>query len=75
MLGIEIDPGYIATRERAEADLAKRRQATKAERKSIQNEHWHPYTDVLSAYLAGDFAALHDLEMREQYGDDWDQCD
>jgi hypothetical protein len=48
-------------------------QARKEQRKSLQNQHWHPFTDAHSAYLAGDFAALHDLEMREMYGDDWEQ--
>lgn len=46
----------------------------KAERQARQNEHWHPFTDAYSAYLAEDFPALHDLQMREQYGDDWENC-
>lgn len=41
------------------------------EQKARGNEHWHPYTDALSAFLAEDYAAVHDLEMREQFGDDW----
>ena len=41
------------------------------EQKARGNEQWHPYTDALSAFLAEDYAAVHDLEMREQFGDDW----
>ena len=42
-------------------------------RLSLKNQHWHPFTDQQSAYFAGDFAALHDLQMREKYGDEWEQ--
>lgn len=73
LLGIAVDPAYIAQRERTEAEFAKQRQTRKEERKSLQNLHWHPFTDAYSAYLAGDFAALHDLQMREEYGDEWEQ--
>lgn len=72
LLGIRIDPAYIAMRERTDADLMKRRMAKKDERVSLQDSHWHPFTDAHSAYLSGDFAALHDLEMRSQYGDEWE---
>jgi len=41
------------------------------EQKARGNEHWHPYTDALSAFLAEDYAAVHDLEMTEQFGADW----
>jgi hypothetical protein len=41
------------------------------EQKARGNEHWYPYTDALSAFLAEDYAAVHDLEMREQFGNDW----
>ena len=74
LLGHKIDPEYLASREREEAALVKQRQAKKAERQARQNEHWHPFTDAYSAYLAEDFPALHDLQMREQYGDDWENC-
>ena len=73
LLGIAVDPAYIAQRERTEAELTKQRQTRKEERKAVQNLHWHPFTDAYSAYLAGDFAALHDLQMREEYGDEWEQ--
>ncbi len=73
MLGVRIDPSYIATRESMDAELRRQRQAKREERKSLQNQHWHPYTDQQSAYLSGDFAALHELQMREEYGDEWEQ--
>jgi hypothetical protein len=73
LLGIAVDPDYIAQRERTEAELTKQRQTRKEERKSLQNQHWHPFTDAYSAYLAGDFAALHDVQMREEHGDEWEQ--
>lgn len=73
LIGIRIDPAYLAKRERTEAELTKQRQTRKEERKAVQNLHWHPFTDAYSAYLAGDFAALHDLQMREEYGDEWEQ--
>jgi hypothetical protein len=73
LLGCGIDPDHIAARERSEAELVRHRKAKKEERKSAKNQHWHPYTDTYSAYLAGDFEALYDLEMREEYGDNWEQ--
>jgi hypothetical protein len=71
LLGHEIDPEYLAARDLAEKLLAKQRRAKKARRMELRNEHWHPFTDAYSAYLAEDYAAMHDLEMRERYGDDW----
>jgi len=41
------------------------------EQKARGNEHWYPYTDALSAFLAEDYAAMYDLEMTEQFGADW----
>lgn len=73
LLGITIDPAYISQRERTEAEMQRQRQAKKEERESVQNQHWHPFTDAYSAYLAGDFAALHDLQMREEHGEEWEQ--
>lgn len=35
------------------------------------NQHWHPFTDTFSAFLAGDFEALHELEMREAHGEEY----
>ena len=41
------------------------------EQKARGNEHWYPYTDAFTAFLAEDYAAMYDLEMTEQFGDDW----
>ena len=41
------------------------------EQKAEGNEHWHPYMDAFTAFLAEDYAAVYDLEMGEQFGDDW----
>lgn len=54
-------------RKRKPSSMQKHRNEQKAE----GNEHWHPYTDAFTAFLAEDYAAVHDLEMREQFGDDW----
>lgn len=72
-LGIQIDPAYIAMRERTDAEHARQREARKEKRNAMRNQHWHPYTDTFSAYLAGDYPALYDLEMREMYGEDWEK--
>ena len=72
LLGIAVDPAYIAQRERTEAELAKQCQTRREERKSLENQHWHPFTDAYSANLAGDLAALHDLQMREECGEEWE---
>ena len=65
MLGVRLDAQYLATREASEAGLVRKRKERKQEREMIEAAHWHPYTDPFSAYLAGDFAALHDLEQSE----------
>ena len=72
LLGVGIDPAYIANRERTEVELTKQRQTRKEERKSLHNLHWHPFTDAYSAFLAGDFAAMHELQMQDEYGDQWE---
>lgn len=51
----------------------RQRKTKKKDRKALQNQHWHPFTDPFSAYLAGDFAAMYDLQMREDYGDEWEE--
>lgn len=71
MLGIQIDPDYLARRALTDEAKAKRRKLKKQEAKAqLAPEHWHPYTDVFSAYLAGDFEAVHDLEMRSISSED-----
>ena len=69
ILGVKIDAGYLATRGATEAELVRKRAERKQEREAQETDHWHPYTDPFSAYLAGDFAALHDLESQTDAGD------
>ncbi|MEO1617577.1 MAG: hypothetical protein AAFV88_17120 [Planctomycetota bacterium] len=72
MLGVKIDAKYLATREANEAELVRKRKERKREREELEREtaQSHPYTDSSSAYLAGDFAALHDLEQRSANTED-----
>ncbi len=78
LLGISIDSAYLAKRERSEAEIKSHRQARKEEDKSHldqhrqPNQHWHPFTDTFSAFLAGDFEALHELEMRQADGEEYE---
>ena len=81
-LGVKLDPGYLDRREKTEAALSRKRQerrekqvAEQRDRENQAKQHWHPYTNTFDAYLAGDFAALHDLELREaaQYDAGFDQ--
>lgn len=65
MLGVKLDPAYLAQRERTEAEQSRKRIERKQKQEADADQHWHPYTDSLSAYLAGDFEALHDLELRQ----------
>lgn len=70
MLGAKTDAEYLATREANEAELVRKRKERKQQRETVENAHWHPYTDSFSAYLVGDFAALHDLELRQANAED-----
>ncbi|MFN3194274.1 MAG: hypothetical protein ACE361_27450 [Aureliella sp.] len=70
ILGVKVDAGYLATREATEAELVRKRVERKQEREAHETDHWHPYTDPFSAYLAGDFAALHDLEQGQTVAGD-----
>jgi hypothetical protein len=63
MLGAKLDPAYLAQRDKAET--IQKRQAKKQQAEAAKNEHWHPYTDMLSAYRDGAFEALHDLQLRQ----------
>lgn len=73
VVDVVIETVCIATRKRTLLKPKKRRQTKKQKQKTFPNQHWHPFTDAYSAYLAGDYPALHDLEMRAMYGDDWEQ--
>ncbi|MCR9209722.1 MAG: hypothetical protein NXI28_15935 [bacterium] len=68
-LGVTIDPEYLAKRETDEANEIRRRTERKQQRELNENAHWHPYIDQVPAFLAGDFAALHDLQQMEARGD------
>jgi hypothetical protein len=70
ILGISIDPAYLEQRKRTEAEVVKRRKAKKEDHESLKNQHWHSFTDSFDAYLAEDFSALHEIEMRQQFDDD-----
>jgi hypothetical protein len=63
MLGVKIDPSYLSMRERTEAEKTRQNSERKQRQDAEHNAHWHPYTDPYAAYLAGDFAALHDFEQ------------
>jgi hypothetical protein len=62
ILGIKIDTAYLAQRETTEAATIKHRKNAKLQSTVTQIEHWHPFTSPLDAYLAGDYAAVYDLE-------------
>ena len=65
MLGRPLDADYLKQRERTEAEAIRRRKAQKEAVEAMRNQHWHPYTDAFSAYLAEDFAAMHDIESSQ----------
>ena len=64
MLGLKIDPAYLAMRERTEAEEARQNRERSQRQEAEEDSHWHPYTDPFTAYLAGDLAALYELEQR-----------
>ena len=61
----KLDPAYLAQRERTEAEQSRKRSERKQKQQADADQHWHPYTDPLLAYIAGEFEALHDLELRQ----------
>lgn len=64
-LGVKIDPAYVDQRERAEVALVQKRLERKQTQQANAEQPWHPYSDPFAAFLADDFAALHDLEERQ----------
>ena len=70
MLGLKIDPAYLAMREGTEAEKARQNRERTQLIEAEEDAHWHPYTDPFTAYLAGDLAALHDLEQRGPANED-----
>jgi hypothetical protein len=70
MLGVKLDPAYLAQRAKAEAEAIQKRLEKKQQAEAANNEHWHPYTDMLSAYLDGSYESLHDLQLRQMADED-----
>ena len=70
LVGCGGSTAYLARRESTEAALSRMRQARREQQAADLLEqqrllqHWHPYTSVAEAYMAGDFSAVHDLEER-----------
>lgn len=75
MLGVKLDPAYLAQRERTEAEQSRKRMERKQKQQADSDQHWHPNTDPFAAYLAGGFEALHDLELRQASIDEEGRCD
>jgi len=70
MLGVKVDPAYLALRETTEAEKRRQHIERKQQQETRENSQWNPYTDPFAAYLASDFASLHDLEQRSGVNDD-----
>jgi hypothetical protein len=64
-LGVKIDPADVDQRKRAEAVLVQERMERKHTQQANAELPWHLYSDPFAAFLADDFAALHDLEERQ----------
>ena len=75
MLGAKLDPAYLAQRERTEAEQSRKRMERKQKQQAETDQHWHPYTDSFAAHLAGDFEAMHDLELRQASIDEAERSD
>ena len=64
-LGVQLDPDYLQQRELTEQNLpTKRRERREPQVAEDASQHWHDYETPLEAYLAGDYAALHDMECQ-----------
>lgn len=64
-LRVNLDPAYLAQRERTEAEQSRKRIERRKKQQADAEQHCDAYTDPLSAYLAGDFEALHDLGLQQ----------
>ena len=69
ILGVQLDPAYLAQREKNDEEMVRKRKETANRRQAVVDQHWHPYTEPFEAYLAGDYAALYDLEQSESTPD------
>ena len=64
-LGVQLDPHYLQQRELTEQNLAaKRKERREAQVAEDASQRWHDYETPLEAYLAGDYAALHDMDSQ-----------
>jgi hypothetical protein len=64
-LGVQFDPDYLQRRELTEQNLAaKRKERREARVAESASQRWYDYETPFEAYLAGDHAALHDLECQ-----------
>lgn len=70
MLGVKIDPAYLAMRKRTDAEKTRQNRERTQRQEAEENAHWHSYTDPLTAYWAGVLAALYDLEHGPANADD-----
>ena len=72
MLGVKIDPAYLARRESTEAEKTRQRAERKQLKETEEASRSHPYIDPFSAYLSGDYAAFNDLEQQQAAANDED---
>ena len=70
MLGVKIDPAFLAMRKRIDAEKTRQNRERTQRQEAEENAHWHPYTDPYAAYSAGDVPALRDLELRSSGEED-----
>ena len=64
-LDVQLDRDHLQSRELTEQNhVAKRTERREAQIAEDVSQCWHDYETPLEAYLAGDYAALHDMETR-----------
>jgi hypothetical protein len=62
-LGVRLDPNYLEQRALTGRKLVERRKQRR-EASKHRSESWYNYDSPLEAYLAEDYAALHDIECK-----------
>ena len=69
-LGVKLDPKYLKQREATEAQVIAQRQAAKQKRLAPEpSDRWYDYGSMMEAYVAGDFEALHAMEIERDKAD------
>ena len=70
-LGVQLRPEYLQQRELTEQNFAaKRKERREAQVAESASQRWYEYETPLDAYLAEDYAALHDMECQlNSHGD------